>query len=90
MTGFSFYGVLGDVGVWGDITAFIPMEDSFVIDLNAIGMGIMDSTNISGNYYLKYLIGADYTFTNDFYVSVQYLRGFENEKGEDNLNNYLF
>ena len=89
MTGFSFSGAIGDVGIWGDISAFIPMEDSFIIDLNALGMGTIDSTNIQGNYYLKYLLGMDYTFPNNFYVSVQYLHGFVNERGNDNLNDYV-
>ncbi len=90
MSGFSFSGAVGNVGIWGDISLFIPRENHFLIDLSALGMGEMDTTNIEGKFYLKYLLGFDYTFSNEFYISIQYLHGFVNEKSNDNLHDYIF
>ena len=40
--------------------------------------------------YLKFVIGADYIFANGIYLNFQYLHGFINERGTDNLNDYFF
>jgi hypothetical protein len=40
--------------------------------------------------YLKFVVGADYNFANGTYLNVQYLHGFINERGNENLNDYFF
>ena len=38
--------------------------------------------------WLKFIVGADYTFANGTYL-IQYLHGFFHERGKGNLNDYL-
>ena len=49
-----------------------------------------DSVILKNEVYVKFVVGADYIFTNGIYLNFQYLHGFMNERGTDNLNDYFF
>lgn len=68
---------------------FLPEEVVMSIDLSALGMGITDSIVLPEEPYVKLCAGFDYTFANESYVNIQYLHGFVNEQGRDNLRDYL-
>ena len=77
--GFDFAGELSSVGFWGEMALFFSEE---------IKMG--PRVLLSDEPYLKYTIGADYTFKNGIYWQIQYVHGFFTERGNGNLNNFLF
>lgn len=39
---------------------------------------------------MKFVVGADYTFSNGIYLNAQYLHGFVHERGAGNLDDYFF
>jgi hypothetical protein len=86
--GLDLAGAVGDVGVWAEGALFYPEKVSMFTDLTGLGMGIQDSTVLDKPYF-KYVIGADYTFKNGWYINFQYLHGFINERNEDGLGDYF-
>jgi len=96
--GADMAGSVGGVGIWAEAAAFLP--DNQVImttDLSALypigtppEMAIIDSTVLKKEVYLKFVVGADYNFANGSYLNFQYMHGFINERGRDNLNDYFF
>jgi len=96
--GADMAGSIGGVGVWAEAAAFLP--DNQVImatDLSALypigtppEMTIIDSTVLKKEIYLKFVVGGDYNFANGSYLNFQYMHGFINERGADNLNDYFF
>ncbi len=96
--GADMAGSIGGVGVWAEAAAFLP--DNQVImttDLSALypigtppEMTIIDSTVLKKEIYLKFVVGGDYNFANGSYLNFQYMHGFINERGRDNLNDYFF
>jgi len=94
--GADIAGSLGSVGVWAEAAAFLP-ENEIVAstDLTALyPMSpvpiIQDTVVLKKEVYLKYILGADYMFSNGIYINIQYMHGFMNERGADNLNDYFF
>ncbi len=85
--GADFSGQIGDIGVWGEGSCFIP--EKVIMEMTTIGVGTDTSIAINNNPYYKYVIGIDYTFKNGLYVNGQYLHGFIQERGENNLENYV-
>jgi len=96
--GADMAGSIGGVGVWAEAAAFLP--DNQVImatDLSALypigtppEMTIIDSNVLKKEIYLKFVVGGDYNFANGSYLNFQYMHGFINERGADNLNDYFF
>jgi len=94
--GADMAGSIGGVGVWAEAAAFLP--DNEVIMTNNLSAFYpespiavtQDSVVLKKEIYLKLAIGADYNFANGTYLNVQYLHGFMNERGTDNLNDYFF
>ncbi len=94
--GADLAGSIGGVGVWAEAAAFSP--DNEVIMTNNLSafypespMPVtQDEITLEKEIYLKYVVGADYIFANGTYLNVQYLHGFMNERGIDNLNDYFF
>ncbi|NOZ69961.1 MAG: hypothetical protein GXP46_12145 [Deferribacteres bacterium] len=76
--GFDFAGEFRSVGLWGEMALFYPEE---------IRSG--PEIVLSGNPYLKYTFGMDYTFRNSTYLEIQYVHGFTTERGSGNLHDYL-
>lgn len=94
--GADIAGSIGGVGVWAEAAAFLPKNEVIMTnDLSAFYPEspipvTKDSVVLENEMYLKFVIGADYNFVNGIYLNVQYLHGFMNERGTDNLNDYFF
>ncbi len=101
--GFDFAGTLGNIGVRGELGIFVPdkqytltvnapdpneMVNSSLLQFEAEGIP-EDSVVLDKKPYARYVLGADYIFSNGYYLNVQYIHGFINERGQGNLNNYL-
>jgi hypothetical protein len=84
-------------GVWVEAAAFVPDKNvEMTNDLSAFyPMSpvpvTQDSLLLEKNKpYLKFVIGADYNFSDGSYINLQYLHGFIHERGNDNMNDYFF
>lgn len=94
--GTDLAGSIGGIGVWAEAAAFLPNNEVVMTnDLSAFYPAspvpvTQDSVILKKEMYLKFVIGADYNFANGTYLNVQYLHGFINERGKDNLNDYFF
>jgi hypothetical protein len=94
--GADLAGSIGGVGVWAEAAAFLPENEVLMTnDLSAMyalpsGSVTQDTTVLDKKAYVKFVLGADYNFANGAYLNVQYLHGFINERGTDNLNDYFF
>ena len=94
--GTDMAGSIGGVGVWAEAAAFMP-ENEVIMTNNLSAIYPMspvpvtqDTTVLDKKAYVKFVLGADYNFANGAYLNVQYLHGFINERGTDNLNDYFF
>jgi len=76
--GFDFAGEYRSVGFWGEMALFYPEE---------IKTG--STIFLSDDPYLKYTLGADYTFTNGIYLEIQYVHGLFTERGKGSLSDFL-
>ncbi len=94
--GFDFTGDIGGIGVWGEAGVFYPSDEvnakirytvltDFLMppDMKDITIKVIERRS-----YTKFVLGADYTFSNGLYVNVQYLHGFLHEM-RNNLRNYV-
>lgn len=89
IVGADMSGAIATVGVWAEAAMFIPEKITLITDLSDLGMGTSESIVLDGNPYVRYVVGADYTFENGLYVNAQYVHGFIHERGEENLENYF-
>jgi hypothetical protein len=101
--GFDFSKDLGFILLWGEAAITFPGEqDTSVANTSAlvvsgIPTGMTVSTNfnqvaISNTAYVKYTIGFDKTFADNWYINFQYNHGFFSEvgnSGPDRLEDYL-
>ena len=84
------------VGFWAEAAGFLPgKEQVMTIDMTPMIPGspvpvTQDSVILKKEMFFKYVIGADYNFANSSYLNVQFLHGFANERGRENLNDYFF
>ena len=94
--GADLAGSIGGVGIWAEAAAFLPEKEIIMTnDLSAMypmspTPVTQDTTVLKKEAYIKFVVGADYNFANGAYLNVQYLHGFINERGRDNLNDYFF
>jgi len=94
--GADMAGSIGGIGVWAEAAVFLPENEVIMTtDLSAMYPQspvpiTQDTVMLAKEAYVKFVIGADYNFANGTYLNVQYLHGFVNERGADNLNDYLF
>lgn len=94
--GADLAGSIGSVGVWAEAAVFLPAEEVIMTnDLSAMVPEFLrpmtvDSVILKKEPYVKFIVGADYTFGNGLYLNFQYLHGFMNEKGKGELNDYFF
>jgi hypothetical protein len=88
---------IAGVGFWAEAAAFIPENNVIMTnDLSAFypmspvpvtkDTTLLDKTKP----YVKFVVGADYSFKNNTYLNFQYLHGFIHERGSENLNDYFF
>lgn len=98
--GFDFTSSIKGIGFWGEACLTIP-DKNYILkthtpDMNQIlGFDAGIITTISDSIifeknkpWLKYVVGADYTFENGIYTNIQYLHGFLHERGKKELNDY--
>lgn len=94
--GADIAGSIGGVGVWAEAAAFLPDNEVIMTnDLSALYPDspvpiTQDSVILEKEVYVKFVVGMDYNFANGTYLNVQYLHGFMNERGAENLNDYFF
>ncbi|MGQ9846904.1 MAG: hypothetical protein ACUVQP_05290 [Bacteroidales bacterium] len=99
--GFDFTGNFKGIGVWGEACLFKPdktyalstrlpdVNEVLDFDAGIVQPQIPDSIIFDKNKpWLKFVLGMDYTFSNGIYSNVQYVHGFINERGKDDLNDY--
>jgi len=89
VVGFDMAGAIGKVGIWAEGAVFFPEKVEMTTDLTDLDMGIQTTTALDDKPYVRYVVGADYTFKNGWYVNGQYLHGFIHERGEDSLEDYF-
>ncbi len=94
--GADFAGNIGNVGVWGEAALFIAAKDVdwTITSYYPAFLGGQTSTKDSVLFaknkpYIKYVLGADYTFGNGIYVNAQFIHGFLHERWQGQLNDYL-
>ena len=80
--------VLG-IGVWAEAAVFLPSEVTLATDTTAVGGGVVESTALAATPYVKYVVGADYTFPADVYLNGQFVHGLFQEAGNGNLHDYF-
>ena len=88
---------IGGFGLWAEAAAFIPdknviMTNDFSAFYPASPVPVtIDSLLLdSSEPYVRFVLGGDYNFSDGSYVNFQYMHGFINERGQGNLNDYLF
>lgn len=94
--GADLAGSIGGAGVWVEAAVFLP--DNKVVMTNDLSAFYptsptpvtSDTVVLKKEAYVKFVVGADYIFSNGTYLNVQYLHGFMNERGTENLNDYFF
>ena len=85
---------IAGIGFWAEAAAFIPEKDVIMTnDLSALSPVpvTIDTTILDKKKpYIKFIVGGDYNFSDGSYLNFQYMHGFINEKGNENLNDYFF
>ncbi|MFQ5798064.1 MAG: hypothetical protein ACE5H0_05130 [Bacteroidota bacterium] len=86
--GVDFATELFGAGVWGEGALFLPEK---VISQTQIGETASSQTVVLDDApYFKFTLGGDYTFSEGFYINVQWMHGFFTERGSDALHDYFF
>jgi hypothetical protein len=92
---------LDDMGLWGEAALIVPTQEyGFNVELPlnldiTPGDGVMNPVSqfsgpiVKNQPFIKATVGADYTFGKHVYVQTQYLRGFIDDFGANNIGNYL-
>lgn len=85
---------LGGVGLWGEVA--FTFHDDIPININIKGndeKGIPDTIineiQVKDGWFPKIVIGVDNTFTSWFYMNMQYIYGFTDEFGDNDIEHYL-
>jgi hypothetical protein len=88
---------LAGIGFWAEAAVFVPEKDIVMTsDLSALYPVspvpvIQDSLILEKTKpYFKFIVGGDYFFGDGSYLNIQYMHGFIHERGNKNLNDYLF
>lgn len=87
---------IAGIGVWAEAAVFLPENDMIMRnDLSNIyplaNPNVFDSTVLNKTKpFTKFVVGADYHFSNGSYLNAQFLHGFIHERGNESLNDYLF
>jgi len=97
--GFDLAGNIAGIGVWGELATFIPDSNiTLTTNFHTVNPVTFEPMTITSDSiliakdepYFKYVVGADYTFSNGIYMNFQYNHGFFFERGKQNLNDYYF
>ncbi len=89
--GFDLAGSLGSIGVWAEAGVFFPEEMRLQQTLPDPQAGVImrETVALAREPYIKWVIGADYTFRNGWYINAQFLHGFLHERGRGRLQDYF-
>jgi len=96
---------LGDVGVWAEAAYFIPEPMKFkalayvpneILQIARIAGAktegdalVVSEDEVADEPYFRVTTGGDYTFKNDVYINIQYVRGMPYENTPDMIGDYL-
>jgi hypothetical protein len=93
---------LGGLGLWGEVAFYlhppvyyhIRTSDTWGPGLGGTEVRILSSEDhlvedIEGNWFFKLTAGIDYTIFSWWYVNIQYLHGFVDEFGMNDLGDYI-
>lgn len=78
---------IGGVGLWGEAAMYFHEEQTLTLAIP--GSEPVREKLLDSGQFLKVAAGTDYSITSWWYVNLQYLHGFVDEFGEDNLNDYV-
>ena len=88
---------IAGIGFWAEAAAFIPEKDVIMTNdlsafypLSPVPVTIDTTILDKKKPYIKFIVGGDYNFSDGSYLNFQYMHGFINEKGNENLNDYFF
>jgi len=88
--GFDFstsLDALGGIGLW--VEAAMTKHDTVEIELDSGALGAVTLPEVEKGNFWKIAAGTDYSITGWWYLNLQYLHGFVDEFGADNLNDYI-
>jgi hypothetical protein len=77
---------LGGVGLWGEFSFTFHDDVPILIDINGNKFNEMQ---VDKGWFFKAVVGWDNSFTKWFYVNMQYIYGFVDEFGDNDLEHYL-
>ncbi len=91
VVGADLAGTIFNVGFWAEGALFIPKKQFLDVTFPhpEYGMVTQQEVALDDKPYFKYIVGADYTFTNGWYLNGQFLHGFVHERGSENINDYV-
>ena len=87
--GADLAGSLLSVGVWAEAAMFVPEKVTLSTDTTGLGGGVVESVALDSSPYVKFVLGGDYTFPGNVYLNAQFIHGFFQERGWDNLEDYF-
>lgn len=89
--GFDMAGAVGGVGLWAEGAIFFPERVVGETVFPVPGFGLISQPRIalSNKSYTRFVVGADYTFSNGIYLNGQWAHGFLHERGSSELNDYF-
>jgi hypothetical protein len=79
---------LGGLGLWTEVGITFHDDLHQIIDTGPIE-GVVLEKELEAGYFVKAVVGMDYTITPWWYVNVQYLRGFVDEFGKGRMGDYI-
>lgn len=89
MAGFDFatsLDALGGLGLWGELAFYVHDDVRIDLDINGTAMA---ENQVDDGYFVKAVVGMDNSFTKWLYVNMQYIYGFVDEFGANDLEHYL-
>ncbi len=91
----DFTTSIAGIGLWGEAAFIIPDKELIMTnDLSAFFPmspdPVTEDKTLVDKPYIRFLFGGDYFFRDGSYLNIQYLHGFIQERGKENLNDYFF
>ena len=90
VVGFDFstsLDAIGGLGLW--VEAALTKHDAVMVSLDAGALGTLELTEVEKGSFWKVAAGTDYSILSWWYVNAQYLHGFVDEFGADDLDDYV-
>ncbi len=82
-------GFLGGMGLWAEVGMTFHDDLYRLIDTFPLDSGVVSEKEHSAGHFIKAVVGMDYSITPWWYVNVQYMHGFLDEFGADQLKHYI-